>query len=116
MADIIKSILRGLVKSYQPKANSYLLIMLTVMLAIICLLFTLQTTMAVKNSYEIKVEYGGNEIKKCDANQNCELTIHITQHMQEPVFVYLELDNFYQSHKNFVTSIPIKQLGGRKYG
>ena len=45
-------------------------------------------------------------------NEKCELRFNIDQKLQQPIRVYLELDNFYQSHKKFVTSVPKKQLRG----
>ena len=57
MPNIIKPILSGLVKGHQPKLNSYFLIMLTLMLTIVSLLFTVQSIIEVQEAYEVKIQY-----------------------------------------------------------
>lgn len=42
----------------------------------------------------------------------CEKTIEITDKMTGPVFVYYQLDNFYQNHRRYVKSKDYKQLMG----
>jgi len=42
----------------------------------------------------------------------CEITIKIESDMKAPVFVYYQLDNFYQNHRRYVKSKDYKQLMG----
>jgi len=44
----------------------------------------------------------------------CEVTIDVKQTMKKPVFVYYQLDNFYQNHRRYVKSKDYKQLMGEK--
>ena len=43
---------------------------------------------------------------------NCTLELKVPQVMEAPVFVYYELDNYYQNHRLYANSISYKQLGG----
>lgn len=43
-------------------------------------------------------ESGGN------ASTTCTIVIQVDESMDEPVFVYYELDNFYQNHRRYVRS------------
>ena len=49
---------------------------------------------------------------RCNVNNHCEIDFTIENKLQGPVNVYLQLDNFYQSHKKFANSLPRKQLRG----
>lgn len=41
------------------------------------------------------------------------VTITTTKHMKAPVYVYYELQSFYQNHKRYVRSLVSSQLGGK---
>lgn len=47
-------------------------------------------------------------------SNECEVTIDVKQTMKKPVFVYYQLDNFYQNHRRYVKSKEYKQLMGEK--
>lgn len=53
-----------------------------------------------------------DKIVSIDGNQ-CNITLEITADMQGPVFVYYQLDNFYQNHRRYVKSRDYKQLMGQ---
>ena len=42
----------------------------------------------------------------------CYVALSITEDMEGPVFVYYELDNFYQNHRRYVKSKNVNQLQG----
>lgn len=58
MTGCIKFILNKLVKGYQPKINSYFLLMVTILITIISLFFAMQSIIDVHEVYEERVEYG----------------------------------------------------------
>jgi hypothetical protein len=43
---------------------------------------------------------------------NCTISIHVKETMSPPVYVYYELDNFYQNHRRYVKSRSDAQLKG----
>ena len=45
--------------------------------------------------------------------QTCNLTINVKQKMEPPVYVYYELDHFYQNHRQYVKSRSDTQLQGK---
>lgn len=45
-------------------------------------------------------------------SNKCNITLEITAEMTGPVFVYYQLDNFYQNHRRYVKSRDYKQLMG----
>lgn len=68
-----------------------------------------------------KVQYDGKgtpsensacRIKESDEGRVCTLTVDIKQKMSQPVFVWYELDNFYQNHNRYTTSFNYEQLLG----
>jgi len=42
----------------------------------------------------------------------CPITLEVKETMKAPVFVYYQLDNFYQNHRRYVKSKDYKQLMG----
>jgi len=42
----------------------------------------------------------------------CYVALNIPEDMEGPVFVYYELDNFYQNHRRYVKSKNVNQLQG----
>ncbi|XP_010923823.1 putative ALA-interacting subunit 2 isoform X2 [Elaeis guineensis] len=55
-------------------------------------------------------------IKDSSISKNCNRTIKVQKHMKAPIYIYYELDNYYQNHRRFVKSRNDKQLlYGLKY-
>ncbi|KAJ4799104.1 LEM3 (ligand-effect modulator 3) family protein / CDC50 family protein [Rhynchospora pubera] len=49
-------------------------------------------------------------IQNRDTDKNCTRTITITKDMNQPIYVYYQLDNFYQNHRRYVKSRNDQQL------
>jgi hypothetical protein len=60
------------------------------------------------NIQEVRMQYDD----QCLGKVNCTLTFQIPAQMASPVFVYYELNNYYQNHRLYASSISTKQLGG----
>ncbi|PRQ30329.1 putative CDC50/LEM3 family protein [Rosa chinensis] len=43
-------------------------------------------------------------------NKTCSRTLTVKKHMKKPIYVYYQLDNFYQNHRRYVKSRSDKQL------
>ena len=52
----------------------------------------------------------------CDisASQQCQIDIKIDSDIQAPIYVYYQLDNFYQNHRRYVKSRSNEQLMGNE--
>jgi hypothetical protein len=46
--------------------------------------------------------------------QSCDISVKIEADMEPPVYVYYQLDNFYQNHRRYVKSRSDKQLRGEE--
>ena len=68
---------------------------------------------------EISVRYDGegSDLSDCKImspgeGRSCTLTLTAKEAMKAPVYVYYQLSNYYQNHRNYVTSLNIAQLMG----
>ncbi|KAL9409975.1 hypothetical protein AB3S75_048238 [Citrus x aurantiifolia] len=48
-----------------------------------------------------------------NASKTCTRQITVTKHMKQPIYVYYQLDNFYQNHRRYVKSRNDEQLKKR---
>ncbi|CAN0901879.1 ALA-interacting subunit 3 [Linum grandiflorum] len=48
------------------------------------------------------------------ADKTCVRTIRVTKRMKAPIYIYYELDNFYQNHRRYVKSRSDEQLRSNK--
>ncbi|ERN17057.1 hypothetical protein AMTRI_Chr09g33350 [Amborella trichopoda] len=53
-------------------------------------------------------------IQSSETNKTCTRTLTVPKHMKAPVFVYYQLDNFYQNHRRYVKNRSDKQLRDKK--
>lgn len=54
-------------------------------------------------------------IQDSKTNKTCTRRLTVPKQMQGPVFIYYELDNFYQNHRRYVKSRSDKQLKSKSY-
>ncbi|KAK9049385.1 hypothetical protein SSX86_031646 [Deinandra increscens subsp. villosa] len=47
------------------------------------------------------------------ADKTCNRTLTVPKHMKQPIYVYYQLDNFYQNHRRYVKSRSDQQLRNR---
>jgi hypothetical protein len=53
-------------------------------------------------------------IQNPTTNKTCHATLNVTKHMKSPIYVYYQLDNFYQNHRRYVKSRSDEQLRNLK--
>lgn len=49
---------------------------------------------------------------KCHGQTTCNISFTLDEKMEGPVYVYYQLDNFYQNHRKYVRSVNYNQLKG----
>ncbi|KAK9732991.1 hypothetical protein RND81_04G036400 [Saponaria officinalis] len=54
-------------------------------------------------------------IKSADIDKTCRLNMSVPKHMKRPVYVYYQLNKFYQNHRRYVKSRNDKQLRSKAY-
>ena len=64
--------------------------------------------------YSNKVHSSELEYTDCPLNSTCHLNITIQEKIDKPVFVYYQLDGFYQNSRRYLKSKNIDQLRGNK--
>uniref|UniRef100_A0A7S3K580 Uncharacterized protein n=1 Tax=Aureoumbra lagunensis TaxID=44058 RepID=A0A7S3K580_9STRA len=69
--------------------------------------------------FQKKVQYGGSgsgstecNIDSANEGRVCNVTIKANHRMNSPVYVYYELENFYQNHQRYLGSLDSDQLLG----
>lgn len=75
--------------------------------------------LSVSNSvYENTIIYDGSEanvdcsITSANQGRKCNLMFNITEDVDGPLYVYYQLENFYQNHRRYVSSVNPYQLNG----
>ncbi|PNY10375.1 ala-interacting subunit 3-like protein [Trifolium pratense] len=53
-------------------------------------------------------------IQNPTTDKTCHATLNVTKHMKSPIYVYYQLDNFYQNHRRYVKSRSDEQLRNLK--
>lgn len=56
----------------------------------------------------------GCEISRSNEGVECSVKIEVDEYMSSPIFVYYELDNYYQNHRRYVKSRSSLQLLGQE--
>lgn len=62
-----------------------------------------------------EAQYSACHIDNGTQSRMCSVTISVAAKMAPPVYVYYQLDNFYQNHRRYVKSRSDKQLAGAEY-
>nr|DAD44073.1 TPA_asm: hypothetical protein HUJ06_002303 [Nelumbo nucifera] len=60
----------------------------------------------------IPADSRGDKVKfiQGTASKTCKRTLTVPKHMKQPIYVYYQLDNFYQNHRRYVKSRSDEQL------
>lgn len=53
-----------------------------------------------------------DDLDQCKAKDSCTIEFKVTENIQQPIYVYYQLDNFYQNHRRYVKSRSFNQLKG----
>ncbi|GAA0162042.1 hypothetical protein Leryth_010040 [Lithospermum erythrorhizon] len=54
-------------------------------------------------------------IRNADTNKTCVRSLTVPKKMKKPIFIYYQLNDFYQNHRRYVKSRNDNQLRGKKY-
>ncbi|CAM8954703.1 unnamed protein product [Rhodiola kirilowii] len=78
-------------------------------------LFASRDVVEIVRRYEtdcIPLEMRTNKVQfiKSNASKTCVQTIQVSKRMKAPIYVYYQLDNFYQNHRRYVKSRSDQQL------
>jgi len=57
---------------------------------------------------EVVKSYDDMDVCKSKLYNSCDVEMTITERIQAPVYVYYQLDNFYQNHRRYVKSRSFK--------
>ncbi|KAE8684343.1 ALA-interacting subunit 3 [Hibiscus syriacus] len=78
-------------------------------------LFASQDVVEIIDRYEtecVPQDFRNNKVSfiQSDANKTCTRRLTVTKRMKQPIYVYYQLDNFYQNHRRYVKSRSDSQL------
>ncbi|KAH9670590.1 ALA-interacting subunit [Citrus sinensis] len=83
-------------------------------------LFASETVVEIVDQYDnecIPKDFRDNKvefIKNKQTNKSCTRTFTVPKQMKSPIFIYYQLENFYQNHRRYVKSRSDKQLQSKK--
>ncbi|XP_076926088.1 ALA-interacting subunit 3-like [Bidens hawaiensis] len=83
-------------------------------------LFASRDVVEIVNRYDDECAPSGSRSDKVryiqsNADKTCNRTLTVPKRMKKPIYVYYQLDNFYQNHRRYVKSRSDQQLRNRKY-
>ncbi|KAI3703724.1 hypothetical protein L1987_73918 [Smallanthus sonchifolius] len=81
-------------------------------------LFASHDVVEIVNRYDENCAPSGSRSDKVrfiqsDADKTCNRTLTVPKYMKQPIYVYYQLDNFYQNHRRYVKSRSDQQLRNR---
>lgn len=97
-----------MLKAWQPVPSLTKTIIMFFVLAAIFLGLGIPMTILSQNITETVERYDD----KCGGNTTCTLSITVQTDMQAPVFIYYQLNNYFQNHRLYARSVSVKQLLG----
>ncbi|KAK1326379.1 putative ALA-interacting subunit 2 [Acorus calamus] len=81
-----------------------------------------QSVIEIVERYDVECipeEYKNNKvayIRDSSISKNCSRILKVSKHMKAPIYIYYQLDNYYQNHRRYVKSRSDRQLQeGLKY-
>lgn len=101
-----------IMKAWQPVPTLKSTIILFTILTIFFVVFGVVLLV-----YSLKVkEYSVRYDDQCTTynGATCDVKINIKKDMEAPIYLYYELDNFYQNHRRYVKSKNVNQLQGEE--
>lgn len=100
--------------SWDPVMTPTTIVVMFLLLGIIFLPVGTSITGESNDLFQKKVVYGGNgqEIPCAVKDQACTVSIVIDKDMDGPLYVYYEIENFYQNNIRYSANIPWDQLIG----
>lgn len=99
---------RFLLKSWQPVPTWQSTIILFFIIGLALIGFGIALVVINSNIVEISKRYDDD----CGTTSPCTITITVPEKMKQPVFLYYEIDNFYQNHRRYINSRSTQQLAG----
>ncbi|KAI3496601.1 hypothetical protein L1887_38969 [Cichorium endivia] len=81
-------------------------------------LFASRDVVEIVDRYDADCAPGGSRSDRVryiqsTADKTCNRTLSVPKHMKQPIYVYYQLDNFYQNHRRYVKSRSDQQLRNR---
>lgn len=102
---------RFLLKSWQPVPTWQSTIILFLLIGLALIGFGVALIVINSNIVEVSRRY---DVECGDSPSSCPVRVTLDKKMEQPVFLYYEIDNFYQNHRRYINSRSTKQLAGEK--
>jgi len=100
-----------ILRAWQPVPTLLSTVIIFIVIGIIFIAFGVALLILSNDIVEVKFQYdGATPIQNPPTSYTIPFTI--TETMKAPVFVYYELDNFYQNHRRYLKSRDSDQLNG----
>jgi len=101
---------RFLLKSWQPVPTWQSTIVLFLLVGFALIGFGVALIAINASIVEVKVRYDND--KACIGQATCTITVPVPEAMSPPIFVYYQINNFYQNHRRYINSRSSTQLAG----
>lgn len=101
-----------ILRAWQPVPTLLSTVIIFIVIGIIFIAFGVALLILSNNIVEVKFQYDGDTPITSPAS-TYNVPFVITETMKAPVFVYYELDNFYQNHRRYLKSRDSDQLNGQ---
>lgn len=104
-------------KTYPAEISTFHWAIIVIILGIIFLPTGTDILSTSDSVYENKITYDDGDYSNCSITNNnegrlCQLTFEFTEDVSGPVYVYYQLEHYFQNHRRYYESRSIQQLQG----
>ena len=114
----MKKLLRQELKSYTPECNAKCSIIIDLIVMVSSLSIGIILIYYSKKNTEIEIDYTNcipnQENSFSPNNRTCKIQFKIHKKMQNPIFIYYQLKNFYLNHRKIIESKNWNELRGEE--
>lgn len=98
--------------AWRPIPSFRVAISMFILFGIVFVALGVMILVSTEQIIEVSIPYNTGSDPCTVIGKKCNITFKVTEQMNGPVYVFYQLDNFYQNHRSYVKSKSFDQLTG----